>query len=371
MNTSHRCSIHIFRMALCALILFSFGCAHDVRKPAASLDSPEHHVFSGLKLLENGRVDDAQREFNLALELDPKYSQAHYGLGLTLGHKEDFEPAFKAMTRAKKFSKVKMEKAVAYVGVTRLHLLQKNKNWLKDVEENFRKALSVIKDLPEAHYYMGVAYKEAYRFNMAQIEFKQVLDANQTHVLDADRQLKLVQRVERAMPGTEVGKKLALQEKITRADAAAVFVHELNLDKIYGREKKGLSNEKALPADIMNHSLKADIETIIRIGLRGLEVTPDGNFYPDNFISRAEYAMMVEDIISTITRDKDLGVKYIGYPSPFPDLRSDTPYFNAVVVCTTRGIMEAEDIMTGQFNPEGHISGADALLVIRKLREKQ
>jgi len=80
--------------------------------------------------------------------------------------------------------------------------------------------------------------------------------------------------------------------------------------------------------------------------------------------------MMVEDILIKVSGDESLSTKFIGSKSPFPDLRSDLPYFNAVMVCTSRGIMEARDLTTGEFGPKDTVSGADALLVIRKIKEE-
>ncbi len=108
----------------------------------------------------------------------------------------------------------------------------------------------------------------------------------------------------------------------------------------------------------------------MEIGVRGLENYPDGAFHPDELITRANYAMMIEDILIKVTGDKDLATKFTGSASPFPDLRSDLPYFNAVMVVTSRGIMQAKDFTTGEFAPLGSVSGVDALLVIRKMKEQ-
>jgi hypothetical protein len=40
------------------------------------------------------------------------------------------------------------------------------------------------------------------------------------------------------------------------------------------------------------------------------------------------------------------------------------------MVVTSRGIMEAKDITTGEFAPMGPVAGADALLMIRKIKEE-
>ncbi|HUJ76785.1 MAG TPA: S-layer homology domain-containing protein, partial [bacterium] len=56
--------------------------------------------------------------------------------------------------------------------------------------------------------------------------------------------------------------------------------------------------------------------------------------------------------------------------SPFPDVRNDSPYFNAVEVVVTRNLMEAKDKINGVFAPAEPVSGADALLVIRALKSE-
>ena len=54
--------------------------------------------------------------------------------------------------------------------------------------------------------------------------------------------------------------------------------------------------------------------------------------------------MMIEDILIRIAGDRTLATRYVGNRSPFPDLRADLPYFNAVMaVVTSRGIMEVAE----------------------------
>jgi hypothetical protein len=71
-----------------------------------------------------------------------------------------------------------------------------------------------------------------------------------------------------------------------------------------------------------------------------------------------------------VTGDNALATKFIGSSSPFPDLRNDLPYFNSVMVVTSRGIMEAKDFTSGEFAPLSPVPGVDALLIIRKLKEE-
>jgi len=376
-----------FSSILVLSLLFTGACSSKPRKPVSALDTPEHHVFSGMKLLDKGKYEDAKREFNMAIELRPKFSPAFTGLGLVNGHEGNFKEAFVNGNKGKKYAKTKDEKVNALVGMIRIYSMErKDDDWIDDAESNFEKAIDIDPKSSASYYYMGEAYKVAYDFDKAGEMFKKVLDINDKYLIKANNHWKLVQKIQRAAPGSVIGKKIALIDKITRADIAALFVQELRLEKLYKKRSpkrfdtsfkapsKAFAADRIVKAkaatDISDHVLRTDIDTVLDIGVKGLEPYPDHTFQPDKLVSRASYAIMVEDILIKVSGNQKLATKYIGSTSPFPDLRSDLPYFNAVMVVTTRGIMEAEDMTTGEFAPMYPVSGADALLIIRKLKDE-
>ncbi|MBW1779614.1 MAG: tetratricopeptide repeat protein [Deltaproteobacteria bacterium] len=170
--------------------LFFMGCSPKPRAPESMLDTPKHHVSSGLKLLEKNYLNDAQREFELALQLDPKYSDAHRGLGLTYGKEKKFELALESMRSARDTAKTKQEKALAYVGFMRIYTMEQGKQWLEKVKERFSDALQYKEDLPEIYYYMGMAYKKANKSPEARKAFKKVLAINKGLIVESQHQLK-------------------------------------------------------------------------------------------------------------------------------------------------------------------------------------
>ncbi|MBE9547424.1 MAG: hypothetical protein IMF10_08025 [Proteobacteria bacterium] len=383
----HRLKCHNLFVLLIAVIVGAFicSCAPEARKPLSQLDTPEHHTYTGLKLLNQGKYRDAQREFELAIQLDPKYSRAYAGIGLVKAYNGDFKSAFNSMKDAWRCARTKEEKVFIHVCKIRLYTMSKAKeNWLERAREQFRYAINLAPKSSAAYYFMGKAYKDGLEFDLAGKMFSKVLDLNDDYVGEADGEWKLIQKIQRAMPGTITGKKIAIVESITRADVAALFMEELRIDVLYKRRTqktfdtsfkdpdkfKAKSEEKGTAADIADHTLKADIEAILVIGVRGLENYSDGAFHPDDLITRASYAMMIEDILIKVTGENDLATKFIGSASPFPDLRPDLPYFNAVMVVTSRGIMQARDFTTGEFAPLSPVSGVDALLIIRKMKEQ-
>jgi len=126
MNAIHcnilRHTVAVFFLAACLLP----GCSPKPRVSESVLDTPEHHVSSGLKLLRKGYFNDARREFELALQLDTNCSDA-----------------------------------VQY---------QNN--------------------LPDAYFYLGVAYQNAQQPMEAEKAFKKVLEINNGLVGESERELK-------------------------------------------------------------------------------------------------------------------------------------------------------------------------------------
>jgi len=376
---------------LCLLVLSVFvltltSCAKKPRKEVSALDTPEHHVFSGNKLLDKGQYDEAKREFELVLSMDPKYSPAYAGLGVVYGHKMNFDKAYESVKDAKGYAKTKDDKVNANVAMIRVLSTERQGKWLDRCENEFKAATKQDPNASAAYYYMGKAYKVSYDFDKAGNMFKKVLDINTKYVNEASEEWALVQKIQLASPGSMIGKKISLIDEISRADIAALFVQELELEKLFKKRTpkrfdtsfqaptQKFETETVVKAeaatDIKDHVLKTDIDTVMELMVKGLEPYPDHTFQPDKKITRAEYAIMIEDILVKVSGDDKLATKFLGENSPFPDLRNDLPYFNAVMVVTTRGIMKAKDLTTGEFAPMDTVSGADALLAIRKIKDE-
>ena len=170
-------------------LLFVEGCSQTPRAPEGILDTPAHHVSSGFKFLQKNYDSDARREFKLALQLDPYYSAAHRGLGLVYGKENEFQMALDAMGKAKDDASSGEQKALAYVGFMQIYNLRKNPGWLEQVEERYKDALRWKNDIPEAYFYMGIAYKNADRIADAEQSFNQVIKLNESLVIEAKKEL--------------------------------------------------------------------------------------------------------------------------------------------------------------------------------------
>ncbi|MDQ5984641.1 MAG: hypothetical protein CSYNP_00336 [Syntrophus sp. SKADARSKE-3] len=383
-------------MALIASMLLVVSCGPKAVKPVSEMDTPEHHFFTGMKFLDQAHYPTAQVELNRAIELAPKFSRAYTGLALIKAYQNDFKEAFKLLAKSWDYAESNEEKVFVHIGTIRINTLSQatcmkigvecmaERGWMDEAKGAFDKAIEIDPKSSAAYYYMGLAYKMNLDFVKAGRMFAKVMDLKGDLTNEADVQWKIVQDIQRAMPGTITGKKIALVEKITRADAAALFMEELKIDVLYKKrtiktfdtsfkdpdKAKADVKTASTAADIATHPLKADVEGVLQLGVRGLENQSDGNFLPNDVVVRAAYAMMIEDILIKVTGDNSLATKFIGSTSTFPDLRSDLPYFNAAMVVTSRGIMQAKSLSTGEFAPMDTVSGVEALLIIKKFKEE-
>ncbi|MCK9275785.1 MAG: hypothetical protein M0P57_11925 [Syntrophales bacterium] len=81
----------IFLLAAC---IFMESCAQVERKPLSILDSSKHHTYTGIVMMNQGKLDDASREFDLARELNQQEVKSFAGTALIKAYQGDFESAF-------------------------------------------------------------------------------------------------------------------------------------------------------------------------------------------------------------------------------------------------------------------------------------
>lgn len=362
-------------------LLGGFGCGKKTLLPQTELGTPEHHVSNGHKLLNSGLAEYALLEFEKARDLDPQYAPAYIGIGITLGMQGDYENGLSALQKGEELASGIDEETDVHVGFMRLYMLNREKtgeNWIKSVSDRFRQAIKIIPDKPDAYYHMGMAYKLNKNFDLAKAQFSRVLEIHKGFVAEADREFEIIQRIERTTPGSKIAE-IVLLDKISRANVAALFIEELKIDELLRnrttKNKVRSINFKTgefVPAiqvtDIEAHALKADIQAVMDAGVKGLEPYPDHTFQPEKMITRAEFAIMIADILEKISGGKGMATKNGGGNSPFPDLRSDQYFYNAILTCTTRGIMKAKDEEKKEFDPMGTVSGAEAMNSIQELK---
>ena len=196
-------------LILITYLLSASGCAVKRAIPVSPLDNPERHFKNGMKLFDDWKTNEAMKKFIRAKELAPEFSPAYTGIGLVLGEKKDFESAFENMEKAKKLAKKKEQKLLSHVGMIRLYTAQKGENWLSHAEDEFDEADTIDDKSSALYYYMGVAYREAGKFEEAFVNFGKVIELDKGFVEKADKAWTEIQKIEMTEPETKVGKEIS------------------------------------------------------------------------------------------------------------------------------------------------------------------
>lgn len=350
------------------------GCS---QKPQSDVDTPEYHFNAGMRSIEQAEFSNAISSFERSISLDRKFAPGYAGLGIAHAHLGQVKEAKKFIGKAEDKGK-KDPDVLALCARGWITLRQDEKKWYKRAESLLKKALKRNENHEASLYYYGLTHLYQYNFSDAESYFRRVVEMKSDFAGKADHQWNVAQKIVRAMPGTDIGKKVALYEKISRADLAVIFMEELKLSELFAKlpqtassafntpdqAKTGTSIQ--IPQDAVGHWAESWVREMLRYGI--MDSTPDGNFSPNETITRAEYAMAVQRLLVVATRDQSLELRYFGEnPSRFSDVPSSHPAYNAMALCSERGIMQA-DVMTGAFNPAGFVGGADALLIIRTLQ---
>lgn len=173
---------------------WTMSCASGTYGTLGLLGTPGLHVRSGFTFIEKNYLVDAEREFSSALEIEPTFAEAHRGLGLVYLMSGRYGSAAKALGKAIDYSPSDKVTAQVYVAFIRLYTEQKNGRWLNKALDNFARALLYTKNLPDAYYYMGVAFKEAGDFTLAVEAFERVMETDNAFYSEAEWALKEVKR---------------------------------------------------------------------------------------------------------------------------------------------------------------------------------
>jgi tetratricopeptide (TPR) repeat protein len=94
----------------------------------------EDHYYAGIDLFGEGKIEQAIAEYNRALELDPKFSDALHGLAQAYHAREDFDRTIEA---ARRILELHPEDILAWTTISRAY---QRKGMVPEAEEAGNKA---------------------------------------------------------------------------------------------------------------------------------------------------------------------------------------------------------------------------------------
>jgi len=366
------------------------------------MDTPSFHVQRGDEALAAFQYDEARSAYQRALKLDSRYAPALSGLAVATAYAAarpgvTMETRTSVLAEAQKLidqaldvtpssDRTNLARAHAFGIQIYLALQLPENKWVERATDHFEEAIDLTPNDPSPYFYMARVEAVQFNYQKAAELYQKVLEMGGPQADLANRELQRIQDIQRAMPGSQFGAQIANVDKITRADIAALFIIELKLNRLYRNQVVKTESGYRPPAsqqrfntdplqkypdavDITGHPLAPVIQEVIDMDIKGLSPDPSHRFYPDQEFKRAEFAQLIQDMLVQITRDQGLATRFIGEPSPFPDVNADVWYYNAVRTVVNRGLMQVDNKVTGEFGPQKPVSGADALLAVRALKE--
>ena len=218
----------------------------------------------------------------------------------------------------------------------------------------------------QACFYMTLVYERAFLFDKALSLLDRVLKSENTYVLQAYNEIDKLTKIKQAHPVSDIGKEIGLKDAITRADMAALLVHELHLPELLEVPHSPLP----VIRDIGTEPFAEEITAIVPLQLRELSATVDGYFDPQLKITKASLCEILEDILVRILGDNTLRHRFKKVRSPYKDLDPKAPYYNACILGLVKGFVTPQDYLNKEFGPLSPVSGADVLLGLKRLREE-
>jgi len=149
----------------------------------------------------------------------------------------------------------------------------------------------------------------------------------------------------------------ARKKFITRAEFAHLLATRLDWNSIEKRPKK------VIIIDISQDPYRKEIKKLTGLGI--MEVYPNHTFLPHKTLNRGNCAKIVENILVAVKDKKKWRRKYLGKPSPFPDVPNYHRHFNAIMLATKKDIVKP--YRDGTFKPGRFLSRGEARRVVRRL----
>ncbi|TYB31532.1 MAG: tetratricopeptide repeat protein [Candidatus Mcinerneyibacterium aminivorans] len=351
------------------LAIIVVGCGAKTRKQQAVTDTPQFHYNEGMKYIESEEYNKAFNEFQLATSLDPNYAPAYEGMAYAYLGENNLEEAL----RAAKTSLDKDSKYIdGYIVLAKVYMQMKD---YKKALKNYEKAYKLDNNSIKASRNIGYSFFKMGEYQKAREWYNKAFSIKENDKVTMNY-LDELNDMQKAMAGMgSVARKIAKQNIVTRADVAALFINELNIEE-YFKEKENYSefkeySEKKEKEDEIeisdvdkNHWAISFINKAVKYGI--IDLATDNKFYPKKPITKANYAVFISRVIMKVEDDDSLGTRYIGSPSPFKDVPNSHYAFNGIMICTNRGILQPE--ISGRFGLNNEVPGRNAVIAIKKLK---
>jgi tetratricopeptide (TPR) repeat protein len=320
-------------------------------------------------LFFEGKYQQAYAEYVATLRIDPDNIPATIGLSKYYIQKNNYDQALSTLKTIENRTRQTRYAPEYYFLYIQAHTAQSS--WdniqLKNVEDAYCYALPAFRKQPDLYYYMGLIYKLVHKYNRAKTFFSKVVSYGGPYKESAYEMICQIKEIEKCdLCGYK--QKLTLNPQISRADICYILHHDLDIHELFQKNTNyEFKPRPQIAMDIASHSLKHEIEAVLLINLLGLSIFPNNNFEPEMPLTRADFALILFEIINQINPKAVSSFRPEQSQGGIADVHPSQHYFRAILFCTSQLIIPP--LETGEFDPYGSVSGADALMSIRTLKQ--
>ena len=363
--------VHV--VVVCALLAVMAGCAGKI-VPQSATDTPQNHYTTGLQLLEKSDVVKAREHFERAVKLNKKSPLGYTGMAFLELVRSQYDTALDCAQKA-----VDRDPSFADACAVRGRILtvrKRGEHWYEEARQSLDRAYELAPDDQRVLHYLGECCLKARKYTEAAQWFEKAAVVDGAYTEDARERASLVRAIIEVDLVSERGCFVALKCTIDRSDFAVVLLDEFLLKQkleagrpvVYNLiyDDGDLRGQSTRPLDVDAHPARNAILEIIPYHIPDLDVFPNGYFYPDKVMTRAQAAVVFQAVLVLLKNDDNIATRYIGSPSPFVDVRGDYYAFNAIITCVNERVL-FPDTASERFSPDGTLSGVEALKMIRDL----
>ncbi len=364
-------------LAVITLLCSGISCSKAVKKES-DVHTIRELYLGGIQKLKTDDINAAETDFKRAVELERKSPYGYTGLAFLGIKQKNYKEALKYVKKALKYDK-NFTDAYAVKGYI-ICLRKHGEKWLEEAVEPLGKALELDPDNQQALFFLAECYLEAQQYEEAFRLYAKAMVKEGAYTCQAVEKNSLTGKIIEAAPVSEKGGHIALDDKIDRSDLCILLFEELKLkelirercpsvfERLYNKDFSLKDRKGIIPSDVKGHRTKTWILDTIQLHLTCLDVFPNGFYYPDKIMTRAQFAVVMQDIMAMVENDRSLSTIYIGTEFRFPDVHEDYYAFNGITLCVGKGIMEVNPD-TGNFDSDLPVSGVDAILMLRALEK--
>jgi len=194
---------------------------------------------------------------------------------------------------------------------------------------------------------------------------------------ELDARVARIRAVHSQAPRSDLGKKLGLMPQVNRGEVAALLIQELRVDRLRALQgsptwRPTLEESGIAPTvkDIAESPYRVDIKHVLALGIRGLEPFADQTFRPNDPVSRAEFVVILEDVLTRATGDQTLPTQLLGKSSPFSDVKEGVWFQSAADLARNLGLFASPPGETPEFRPLDPITGLETLEAFRLIKKR-